>query len=221
MSLRPDLVIFDCDGVLVDSEPLAEQSMRAGLEELGLPMTPQEIRSRFRGLSMKTVVGIIGELRGEPVPEDWLAHQQDRDWALFKRNLKAVPGIENLINALKKSDLPYCVASSGSLEKMRFTLGITGLLTHVESVLFSAGMVERGKPFPDLFLHAASRMGADPKKCVVIEDSVAGVKAAQAADIRVLAYAGSPAANREGMSALGAELFDAMPDVSALIGLRD
>ncbi len=214
---RPDLVIFDCDGVLVDTEPLAERAMGEALAEIGMAMSRDDMRQRFRGLSMTSVAKVLEELRGAPLPEGWIESLKERDFALFARELEAVPGVAALVQQLRGQGLAYCVASSGSTEKMRFTLGHTGLLPFFDNVLFSASMVARGKPFPDLFLFAAEHMGAAPGACVVIEDSVHGTTAGVAAGMRVLSYAGAADADQEALAQAGGTVFTAMDQVPALL----
>ncbi len=213
------LVIFDCDGVLVDSERIANESMQDSLQELGLVMSYTEIRTTFMGLSWPDCMKRIEELTGEPLPEGWLQRVQLRDQQWFRDQLQPVPGVREVIRAVKDTQLDYCVASSGDVEKMTLTLGITELLSHFEGRLYSATMVQRGKPHPDLFLHAATQQGHEPASCVVIEDSVHGVTGAVAAGMRVLAYAGDPHADVDGLKAAGGELFTDMREAPTLIGI--
>jgi HAD superfamily hydrolase (TIGR01509 family) len=180
-----DLVIFDCDGVLVDSERLAVRTEAEILAALGWPLAESEIIERFVGRSAGYMHQEVERELGRPV--DWDAEFEDRYRAVFERELVPVPGI---VDALDRITVPICVASSGSLDKMRFTLGLTGLLGRFEGRLFSADEVEHGKPAPDIFLHAARRMGTPPRRCAVVEDSVSGVSAAVGAEMRVFAYAG-------------------------------
>jgi len=214
----PGLVIFDCDGVLVDTETLANRRLSAWLTEAGFAIGYEDCRRIFCGRSMKAVqdeVEASGVLLGDFV-ERWY-----RDLpGLFEEGLEAVPHVETAVLAFKDAGIPWCVASSANVEKMHLTLGRTGLLVHFEDVLFSASMVERGKPFPDLFLHAARTMGFAPEACVVVEDAVPGVEAARAAGMRVFGYHGDPLTNRDGLAAAGATLFDDMRRLPSLLGLR-
>ncbi len=214
------LVIFDCDGVLVDSEPLANRALQQNLERLGLSMTYEEVRQRFLGLSWARVCEIIEEMLGRPLPEGWLEDQRAHDRALFKAHLQPIPGVRDVVETVRARGLSYCVASSGEVDKMQFTLGLTGLLPLFEDVLFSATMVTRGKPHPDLFLLAAERMGQAPEHCAVIEDSVNGVTGARAAGMTVYAFAGDPMADRSGLEKAGGLLFDRMADLPGLLGLE-
>lgn len=182
-----DGIIFDCDGVLVDSERIGVHIDRAVLAEVGLNFTVEEVVSTFMGKSDKHFVDTVEAMIGRPVPDGWLQEISKRYQTAFETELTAVPGI---VEALDSLQLPHCVASSGTHEKMRFTLGKTGLLNRFENKLFSATQVERGKPEPDLFLYAANQMGWEPSRCLVVEDSHAGVMAGLSAGMKVAAYAG-------------------------------
>ncbi len=182
-----DLVIFDCDGVLVDSERLLVNMEVEMFAEMGLALAVDDIVRDFVGRSDEFVRFEVGRRLGRELAPDWDAAYADRYREILDRDLKAVDGI---VDALDSITLPMCVASSGSHEKMSFTLGKTGLFERFEGRIFSATEVERGKPFPDLFLHAAARMNTEPSSCVVVEDSVPGVEAAIAAGMRVFAYGG-------------------------------
>ena len=183
----PRLVIFDCDGVLVDSEPIAAAVMAAAVSELGLPMTAADCLCRFTGIAMATVIAAIEADLGRPVPADFAARVRERDFEAFRRSLKPIAGVAAAVSALP---VPKCVASSGAPEKIRFTLGLTHLLPLFEPHLFSAQMVRHGKPAPDLFLFAARTMGVAADACVVVEDSQAGIRAARAAGMRALGFIG-------------------------------
>ncbi|MCP5370584.1 MAG: HAD family hydrolase [Hyphomicrobiales bacterium] len=183
----PGLVIFDCDGVLVDSEPIACRVLAGLLTELGYPMTADGCRDRFTGISIPTLVADVEGDWGRPLPADFETRLRDRDREVFARELQPIPGIEG---ALKAITAPVCVASSGTEEKIRHSLTVTGLIGYFEPHIFSARAVPRGKPAPDLFLHAARAMGTAPADCLVVEDSVAGITAARAAAMAVLGFAG-------------------------------
>jgi HAD superfamily hydrolase (TIGR01509 family) len=202
-------VIFDCDGVLVDSEAISNRVLAGLLTEIGLPMTPAQSIEAFMGQSWKRVRAWAEE-RGAPLPEGFRRRYLDTMFAAFEQELQPVPGI---VAALDAISLPDCVASSASVEKMRFTLGHTGLWDRFEGRIFSATEVEHGKPAPDLFLHAAASMGWEPADCAVVEDSPAGVAAALAAGMTVFGYAGTtPAARLE-----GARVFTDMAELPALL----
>lgn len=181
------LLIFDCDGVLVDSEPLANRELAAMISELGAPTTTEESMGLFMGRAWDTITPLIEERTGAPLPDGFIPAYYERIFAVFDRELEPVPGIHDALDALE--GLPRCVASSGPHPKIRRTLTRTGLLPRFEPThLFSATDVERGKPAPDLFLNAARTLGHDG--AVVIEDSPIGVEAARAAGMRVVGYAG-------------------------------
>lgn len=217
--MPPSLVIFDCDGVLVDSERLAGESMRLSLLELGIEMSIAEIRKTFVGLAWPDCLKKIEIQIGGPIPEGWLERIQLRDKKWFVEQLEPVAGVLDVIELLRAHGMPFCVASSGDIAKMHITLGVTNLLPYFEDVLFSATMVERGKPHPDLFLHAADQMGHAPSSCIVIEDSVHGVTGAVAAGMRVLAYAGDPHNDVEALRAAGGEVVHDMSEIPKAIGL--
>jgi HAD superfamily hydrolase (TIGR01509 family) len=178
-------VIFDCDGVLVDSELTSNRVLARVLTEIGLPMTAEESMATFVGRSWPGCLAIIEERLGHPPPEDLtVRYRSARDEVLAR--VEPVPGV---VEALDAIDLPTCVASSGDHGKMAVTLGATGLLHRFEGRIFSAYDVGgRGKPAPDLFLHAADQMGFDPATTAVIEDSGPGVEAGVAAGMRVFGY---------------------------------
>lgn len=182
-----DGVIFDCDGVLVDSEKIGVHIDRNVLAEVGIDFTVEEVVATFMGKSDRYFIETVESMIGKPVPNNWLEEISRRYQEAFENELTPVPGI---VAALNELELPHCVASSGSHEKMRFTLGKTGLLDRFENKLFSSTQVDRGKPHPDLFLFAAKQMGWDPQRCLVVEDSHAGVEAGLAAGMKVAAYAG-------------------------------
>jgi len=208
---RFDLVIFDCDGVLVDSERLAVRTEAQILSELGWPLTEADIVERFVGRSAAHMQHEIERHLGRSI--DWEAEFEARYRDVFERELVAVPGI---VVALDAITTPTCVASSGSQEKMRFTLGRTGLFDRFDGRIFSVDQVARGKPAPDIFLFAADRMGAAPHRCAVVEDSIAGVTAGLAAGMAVFAFAGG-VTGADALSATGALVFDDMASLPELL----
>jgi len=210
---RYQLVIFDCDGVLVDSERITNRVFADMLGELGLAFTLEDMFERFIGRSMAQCLDEIAVLLGRPPPTDFTATYRARTKRALETQLRPVPGIED---ALAQITIPWCVASNGAHDKMRLTLGLTGLLPHFEGKLFSVTEVARPKPAPDVFLHAASRSGVAPGDCVVVEDTPTGVEAAVAAGMVVLGYAGLTPAHR--LRAAGAHyLFDRMADLPRLL----
>jgi HAD superfamily hydrolase (TIGR01509 family) len=183
---KPQLIIFDCDGVLVDSEPAANRVFAEALAELGLELTMPQMYAEFVGRPMSYCLQRVSELLRKPVPSNFEGELRRRTLDAFRRELRAMPGIEAALDTI---DVPYCVASSGDHEKMRATLGMTGLLHRFEGKLFSATQVPRGKPAPDVYLFAARECGVDPSACIVVEDSLVGVQAGVAAGMPVLGYA--------------------------------
>jgi HAD superfamily hydrolase (TIGR01509 family) len=212
------LVIFDCDGVLVDSEPLANASFSRALKAQGLDWSVEETMRRLMGRSLKSCFEICEAELGRKLPDDFLEKMQAVTYQSFRdAPLMAVVGVKEAVAALQAAGVDTCVASSGALEKMRFTLGLTGLWDLFEGRIFSSSQVPRGKPFPDLFLHAAIEMNVQPFACIVVEDSVPGIQAARSAGMRVLAYAGAPYADRSTLAAAGGELFDDMQKLPGLV----
>ncbi|MGE4220801.1 MAG: HAD family hydrolase [Alphaproteobacteria bacterium] len=213
------LLIFDCDGVLVDSETLSSQVLAGFLTELGYPLSAAESVARFTGMSIAGVrTTIMAE--GYDLPADFVDEVHRRADIVFDRDLKPVVGIAEVLARLAG---PRCVASSGSPARISRSLRTTGLdRFFATDALFSAAMVARGKPAPDLFLHAAAAMGTDPAHCLVIEDSALGVQAARAAGMPVLGYAGAGhcgPGHADRLHALGAAaVFD---DIGRLPGLLE
>jgi HAD superfamily hydrolase (TIGR01509 family) len=187
VSAPTELVIFDCDGVLVDSDRLSLVVQARHITALGLPMSAEDCSREFLGIGMESTLDMIGSMLGRPVPEGWLERLEAEVEETFRRELHAVPGVSDALDLI---DLPTCIASGGSHEKMRLTLGLTGLWDRFDGRIYSAGEVRRPKPAPDLFLHAAAGSGTDPTRCLVIEDSPFGVAAAKAAGMRCLGFAG-------------------------------
>jgi len=190
----PELIIFDCDGVLVDSEMIANRVLAGLLSEAGLKITEAQCRDRFVGRSIPDVVKLVEREDGIALGGGFEKRLAEEDARAFAAELKPVAGVRD---ALKALDIPCCVASSGSRAKMRLTLGLTGLQDFFGANLFSALDVRRGKPAPDLFLFAAEKMACPPDKCLVVEDSVSGVQAARAAGMAVLGFTGGSHAEPE------------------------
>jgi HAD superfamily hydrolase (TIGR01509 family) len=185
-------VIFDCDGVLVDSEVLAAPILADTLTALGLPTTAEDVDRDFKGRSWEHALGVIRARRdgAEPWPE-LRERYRTALFAAFDAELRAIPGVVAALDALDAAAIPYCVASSGDHERIRHGLRAAGLLERFpDDAIFSVDDVARGKPAPDLFLHAAGQMGFEPARTVVVEDSAAGVRAGVAAGMRVLGYGG-------------------------------
>lgn len=188
MTTAPELVIFDCDGVLIDSEVIAARVNAALLGEVaGMPVTVEEVLARFVGISDHAMFHMLEAEHDRALPDGFAALMAARNRHAFEKELVAIAGA-----AAVSAALPYkkCVASSSTPERLRHSLGLTGLKKLFEPHIFSTTMVARGKPAPDLFLYAAERMAAAPSACVVIEDSVAGVEAARAAGMTAFGFRG-------------------------------
>jgi HAD superfamily hydrolase (TIGR01509 family) len=210
-----DLIIFDCDGVLVDSEPIANQTLADHASAFGVPMTMEDSMRHFVGLSMKSVMEKLGQMASRPVPENFLDRLQADTFARFEHQLKPVSGIMAALDAIEAMGLATCVASSGGHDKLAVTLGLTGLRPRFEGRIYSATEVKSGKPAPDLFLYAAQQMGSLPERAIVIEDSCPGVIAARAAGMTALGYA--PHGNGAELAALGARPFQTMQDLPHIL----
>lgn len=208
------LVIFDCDGVLVDSEPIANRVFADMLRELGVSVTMEYMFEHFVGYSMVHCLGIVRELLGHEPPADFAARCRERTAQALAQELQPVEGIAGVLDALR---IPACVASSGDHDKMRTTLGLTGLLRRFEGRLFSVTQVAHGKPAPDIFLYAAEQMAVAPEQVAVVEDTPVGVTAGRAAGMTVFGYAARMPAAR--LRAAGASAV--FTDMRALPALLD
>ncbi|MFH0242971.1 HAD family hydrolase [Streptomyces sp. HK10] len=213
--MRYDLVIFDNDGVLVDSEPISNRILAACLTELGHPTTYEESIRDYMGSAMHRVHDLILERSGQRLPDDFDSVFHGRVFEAFRRDLLPVPGVGEVLRRLADEGVPYCVASSGGHERIRAALGRTGLYERFgEKRVFSAQDVGRGKPAPDLFLHTAEAMGVPPGRCAVVEDSPLGVRAAVAAGMDVYGFtAMTPGERLSGATAL----FSTMDELPALL----
>lgn len=188
-----ELVIFDCDGVLVDSERITNTVFCSMLNDLGLQVSLPDMFERFVGLSMGQCMELVTEMLGAPPPVGFVDELRLRTAAALRAQITAIPGVEDMLLSLS---IPFCVASSGHHDKIRLTLGTTGLLKHFEGRIFSVADVERPKPAPDVFLLAARELGVEPSACVVVEDTPTGVRAGVAAGMRVFGYASNTPAHR-------------------------
>jgi HAD superfamily hydrolase (TIGR01509 family) len=207
-----ELVIFDCDGVLVDSERLAHEVIVEMLAEQGLRMSVEEALERFIGMGDEATVAAVAECLGRAPPADFLPRYLERTHAAFPGRLRAIRGVAEVLDGLP---VPACVASNGSPEKMQLSLGLTGLLPRLRGHIYSAWQVPRPKPYPDLHLFAAAGEGVAPARCVVIEDSPAGTAAAVTAGMRVFGFADVVDPSR--LLAAGAErCFTAMAQLPGL-----
>lgn len=217
MPVQCELVIFDCDGVLVDSEAIALSVMQGALADAGLPLDVAAIRRRFLGRSLASVTA---DLAGEGI-EFGAPRRAAMDGELrrrFEAELVAVPGMAALIDRLA---VPCCVASSSHVARLHHSLETVGLLRRFPNAVFSADAVARGKPHPDLFEHAARRMGAAPAGCVVVEDSAPGLLAARAAGMRAVPFAGgSHLADPADRPPIDGEWVESAKDLAALLPVR-
>ena len=207
------MVIFDCDGVLVDSERLTHQVVVDMLAEHGVALPFDEAVDRFIGMSMAHGLVQLKALLGGELPADFLPEMGRRTRAAFRAGLTSVPGVEAVLDGLQR---PYCVASNGNHAKVNFTLGHTGLLPRFAGRIFTADDVQHPKPAPDLFLLAARSLGATPDRTTVVEDTPTGVTAAKAAGMRAIGFAAMTPAGR--LQAAGADaIAHSMADVALLL----
>ncbi|KUN26677.1 hydrolase [Streptomyces antibioticus] len=213
--MRYDLVIFDNDGVLVDSEPISNRLLAAYLTELGHPTSYEDSIRDYMGSAMHRIHDLVLERTGERLPDEFDDVFHRRVFDAFERELKPVGGAVDVLERLAGAGVPYCVASSGSHERIRVGHRTTGLdRWFEESRVFSSQDVGRGKPAPDLFLYAAQRMGVAPGRCVVVEDSPLGVQAAVAAGMDVYGFTAMTPADR---LAGATQLFSDMGELADLL----
>lgn len=220
-----DLVIFDCDGVLIDSEMLTIRLEVAMLAEAGIAITGDEIIERYCGISMKTMLADLEARLGCRLGDSFATDHAARFAAICETELRAMPGIDAVLDGIVGQT---CVASSSTPERLRHTLGLAGLYRRFDPHVFSATMVERGKPAPDLFLFAAQRMAAEPMACVVIEDSLPGVAAAVAAGMTAIGFVGgghcrlghADRLRQAGASVVVEAMTELLPALAALPRLR-
>ena len=213
----PQLIIFDCDGVLVDSEVISCRAHAETLTRHGYPITEQQVLERFLGRSMRHSIGEVeGEL-GRKLPGDFHAEVYAEIFRLFATSLQATPYIAETLDRIAE---PVCVASSGPPEKISASLNRVGLYERFTPHIFSAVQVPHGKPAPDLFLFAAEQMRTEPTRCLVIEDSLAGIEAAKAAGMTVLGFHGGshcgPGYGDRLRAAGATEVFDDMRELPDL-----
>lgn len=213
--MRYDLILFDNDGVLVDSEPISNQYLAAYLTELGHPTTYDESLRDYMGAAMHRVHDTVLERTGEKLPADFDDVFHARVFAAFEEELRPVAGVEQVLEKLTADGVPYCVASSGSHERIRVGHRVTGLDRWFgDDRIFSSQDVGRGKPAPDLFLYAAERMGVAPERCLVVEDSPLGVQAARAAGMDVYGFTAMTPGER---LADATQLFAGMDELADLL----
>ena len=213
-----ELVIFDCDGVLVDSEVISNEVLARMLTREGLPTTLCEARRDYQGLLLADIRGRAEEKLGRSLPSGWLAEYEAERSEAFRHGLEPVAGAAEAVRRIKAAGLKVCVASQGRLEKTRLSLALTGL-DHLfpDRVRFSAYSVANGKPAPDLFLHAAATIGVEPGACAVVEDTPSGVQAAVAAGMRAIGYTAD--SDEQALSEAGAEPLGSLDGLPPLLGL--
>jgi len=216
-----DLIIFDCDGVLVDSEIVSFEAEAEVFAEIGIALTAQDLLGRFLGMSSASMFAVIEREHGITLPSDFAERAARRTLEAFDQRLRPIPGIAELLAGLPDRK---CVASSSEPARIRHSLTLAGILHHFEPHIFSATQVKHGKPAPDLFLFAAQSMGAAPARCLAIEDSVAGVTAARAAGMTVFGFTGGSHCldgHAEKLRQAGAgEVFDSCPELARYLAAR-
>jgi HAD superfamily hydrolase (TIGR01509 family) len=212
------LVIFDCDGVLVNSEMISIEVLARALTREGLPTTRAEARRDYQGLLLADIRARAEAKLGGQLPEDWLDRYEHERAEAFHRELRPVPGAAEAVQRISAAGVSVCVASQGKLEKTSLSLSLTGLRSlFPRDALFSAYSVPRGKPHPDLFLHAAAAMNAKRSSCVVVEDSASRVTAAVSAGMRVFGYAADT--DELALHQAGAEILRSLEDLPSALGL--
>ena len=212
--MRLALVIFDCDGVLIDSEPIANRVFRDRLASAGLVMTLQDVMREFVGRTKDGCMARATEMLGRPLPPGFSQEWDDALFRALEAEVQPVVGVPELLDSLQ---VPWCVASNGNRDRMLLALQAAGLGGRVEGRVFTAAEVAHPKPAPDLFLHAAKTMGAAPSECAVVEDTPTGVRAAIAAGMATFGYAGAAHTDAQALRSLGATTFRSMRDLPALL----
>jgi len=215
MNKRKPLIIFDCDGVLVDSEPISSRILAEELRLMGLDISNQQAISLFTGGKLADAFQYASDILKKPVPENLESIYRKKCVAAFEKELKAVTGIKEILNQLQNKK---CVASNGPAHKVKANLNITGLTHFFGNDIFSAYDIQSWKPHPELFLFAAQSLGYAPKDCIVIEDSVTGIKAAMNAKMKVFGYTAN-GANKNTFEELGATVFNNMSILPELLHL--
>ncbi len=216
MHSSTELIIFDCDGVLVDSEIIFNQVMAEDLGEHGLKLDVNQCMALFVGGSMESVQSAV-EAKGITLPGDWIENLYAKVLERLEQGVDPVVGVPEVLKQLSSLGMPFCVASNGPINKMELTLGKTGLLSYFKDTMFSAYDINSWKPEPELFLHAAAHFSAAPENCIVIEDSENGTLAAKRAGMPCLGYA--PEGHNEALAANDAQCFSDMNELIGLVGL--
>jgi len=209
-------VLFDCDGVLVDSEGISKRVLLEQAAEVGVNLDSEDAQSRFVGRRMAECIDDIRDRLGLPLPEDFYDRFREREYATLRQQVEVIAGVDELLDALQDQlHIPFCVASNGPQEKMQATLGATGLISRFEGRVFSAYDIDDFKPSPGIYLHAAKVLDIDPKHCLVVEDSIVGASAGIAAGMAVAVHA--PTAQREAYPSAVHSYVDSMTDIAALV----
>ena len=218
--MTPELIIFDCDGVLIDSEIIACRVDAEALTALGIPTTTEEMIRRFLGVSQKDQRSAIEQDIGRRLPDSYEARVDALIETAMTEELKAVSGVHEVVAQLP---VPFCIASSSTQQKLKHTLALTRLYDLFAPNVFSTTEVANGKPAPDLFLHSACNMGAEPSRCLVVEDSTAGIRAAKAAGMHAVGFVGGSHCgpdHADRLREVGADLvIDRMEDLGALLAV--
>lgn len=216
MITPPDMVIFDCDGVLVDSEPITNRVIQESLAAHGLPLEIDEIMHLFVGGTMQGVMDVSCEM-GAALPGNWLDHIYSEIFEALAKEVMPIPGAVAVLDVLDAAGIAYAVGSNGPHAKMAVTLARTGLAERLNGRIFSREDVKQPKPAPDVYLLAAAKAGIAPERCVVVEDSASGAKAGVAAGMRTLGFYGETP--KEKLAPICDALFDDMRDLPKLLGL--
>jgi HAD superfamily hydrolase (TIGR01509 family) len=214
--VKPACIIFDCDGVLVDSEVIGVKLLLDMAAPYGVTMPLDEAVETFSGIHLKEGLKLLQSMASSPFPEDFEQDFRKRSYEVFKTEMKPVRGVQAVLDGLT---IPYCVASSGPVEKMKLNLTVTGLIGYFENRMYSGYEINSWKPDPGIFLYAAQQMGYKPSQCVVIEDSMAGVQAGVKGGFKVFGYA-KPFNGKE-LEKEGAVIFHDMQELPGLINSLD
>ncbi len=217
MSGSKQLVIFDCDGVLVDSETITNQVFARLISEAGWPISFEECCARFKGLSLADSMNQIEAHLGQSLAESWPEHYRTESYAALRAHVQIMPGAMEAIASVHHAGAQMCIASSGPMGKMDITLARTGLKAKFSGLIFNSAMVSQGKPAPDLFQHAARQMNVSPTGCLVIEDSRYGARAARAAGMTCLGYIGGTLKDEDGLAREGAHLISDLREVEGFL----
>ena len=211
-----DAIIFDCDGTLVDSEPITVQVLVDHVSEFGLQLDYEEALGLFVGRDMSMIVEVLEKQMGKSLPDDFVEEYRGRQELELRRSVQPIPGAIELANAIKKSgELTYCVASNAPRRKISLNLEVTGLdKVFCEELIFSAYDIKKWKPDPALFLHAAEKLSVDPRRCVVIEDSVAGIEAGIAAGMQTIGYSADEESRPTGQVSFVHDLAELIPHLT-------